>query len=637
MPQVKGEGGGADSSAMAALEAELSEILDALRAAEEALGALGEDADVEARAAAEAALESAKALADEKQAALDLLNASGDGGDDTAMATAEKELDEALVALASAKEEHEKAEATATEATEAAGGDDATDDAKTAAESATAAVEDAVANLATVQAIVDEKQAAVDALRAGTRTGTASSASGPSELAKLEAQLKEVQDEIATVRETLAALTEDAKAASEGDDEAAKTETQGAADGAAARLTELEASAESLLEAINGLRTGMDEDEDEGEDGDVDPDLLPPASPEVEEEARSPTPEPEIDPVELLRRKRELVQQLYREQTNQADYIQRNTTAQAAIAEIFRRKSKDVKDETAKTIAEQEERYTKLMSQIELLEKEFDEKSAMYTEQIGTVTARRDEVQDEVAAKQKSFYAYKRKIAKQAVSSKTGKPMKEAEWNVLEAAEKEKDERVRHERLKYIKLRNQLRMKEGELKEKEQLAEGLHFIDFEQLKIENQTYNEKIEERNEELSKLRNKITMTVQVLSHLKEKLHFVEEDNIEKKEELMQVEADLAGKRDSLSRSKRVRDQLRRDNQSLIHECGLIGKKMLLRDFENQYDELEEAKKNMTILQARYAELVQMTQGYKERLGRLKDQEPDLFRLELPPLGRD
>jgi len=29
------------------------------------------------------------------------------------------------------------------------------------------------------------------------------------------------------------------------------------------------------------------------------------------------------------------------------------------------------------------------------------------------------------------------------------------------------------------------------------LADGLHLIDFEQLKIENQTYNEKIEERNE--------------------------------------------------------------------------------------------------------------------------------------------
>jgi len=37
-------------------------------------------------------------------------------------------------------------------------------------------------------------------------------------------------------------------------------------------------------------------------------------------------------------------------------------------------------------------------------------------------------------------------------------------------------------------------------------------IDFEQLKIENQSLNEKIEERNEELLKLRKKTTTTVQV-----------------------------------------------------------------------------------------------------------------------------
>lgn len=43
-------------------------------------------------------------------------------------------------------------------------------------------------------------------------------------------------------------------------------------------------------------------------------------------------------------------------------------------------------------------------------------------------------------------------------------------------------------------------------------AEGLHLIDFEQLKIENQSLNEKIEERNEELVKLRKKTTVTVQV-----------------------------------------------------------------------------------------------------------------------------
>ena len=50
------------------------------------------------------------------------------------------------------------------------------------------------------------------------------------------------------------------------------------------------------------------------------------------------------------------------------------------------------------------------------------------------------------------------------------------------------------------------------MKAREELAEGLHLIYFEQLKIENQSLNEKIEERNEELLKLKKKITTTVQV-----------------------------------------------------------------------------------------------------------------------------
>lgn len=59
------------------------------------------------------------------------------------------------------------------------------------------------------------------------------------------------------------------------------------------------------------------------------------------------------------------------------------------------------------------------------------------------------------------------------------------------------------------------------LKAKEELAEGLHLIDFEQLKIENQSLNEKIEERNEELLKLRKKTTTTVQVTLLYQEKIN--------------------------------------------------------------------------------------------------------------------
>jgi hypothetical protein len=74
------------------------------------------------------------------------------------------------------------------------------------------------------------------------------------------------------------------------------------------------------------------------------------------------------------------------------------------------------------------------------------------------------------------------------------------------------EEEVQRVRLKNIHLANTLSKLEANIRAKEELAEGLHLIDFEQLKIENQSLNEKIEERNEELLKLRKKLTNTVQV-----------------------------------------------------------------------------------------------------------------------------
>ena len=114
---------------------------------------------------------------------------------------------------------------------------------------------------------------------------------------------------------------------------------------------------------------------------------------------------------------------------------------------------------------------------------------------------------------EQQFKELKRSVAQNAVFSRTGKKISKKvldEWEEMDAL---KDQEVHQYRLQKI------------LKKKEQLADGLHLIDFEQLKIENQTLNEKIEERNEELHKLRKKITTTVVILSHTREKLQYVQE----------------------------------------------------------------------------------------------------------------
>ena len=58
----------------------------------------------------------------------------------------------------------------------------------------------------------------------------------------------------------------------------------------------------------------------------------------------------------------------------------------------------------------------------------------------------------------------------------------------------------------------QVRKMEQQLHQKEDMGEVLHVVDFDQLKIENQQYLDKIEERNSELLRLKTTTGKAVQV-----------------------------------------------------------------------------------------------------------------------------
>merc|ERR1711988_1859692 len=203
-----------------------------------------------------------------------------------------------------------------------------------------------------------------------------------------------------------------------------------------------------------------------------------------------------------------------------------------------------------------------------------------------------------------SFREFKTQIALQAEHSRTGKGIPKKVVELFKDQEKEKDEEASRVRLRNINLRMILRKLESSLREKEQLAEGLHLIDFEQLKIENQTLNEKIEERNEELHKLRKKTTTTVQVLTHIKEKLQFVQVENQSLKRELAKLDTELTKERDALTKAKRERDQLRADNSSLRQKQGFVNSDLLVQDFEQR-------KVDMTQMHTRLVELKDRHEG--------------------------
>lgn len=148
--------------------------------------------------------------------------------------------------------------------------------------------------------------------------------------------------------------------------------------------------------------------------------------------------------------------------------------------------------------------------------------------------------------------------------------------------EEKKNADVAATRLENIKLRNRLRRNEAMIRQKEELADGLHLIDFEQLKIENQTFNEKIEERNEELSRLKKKIISIAQVLSHVKEKLFFEQNEFETLCAKLSTLDSTVASLRDQLPSLKRQRDSLRQEILGFRQVNGLLGNRSLLMDYE-------------------------------------------------------
>jgi len=217
------------------------------------------------------------------------------------------------------------------------------------------------------------------------------------------------------------------------------------------------------------------------------------------------------------------------------------------------------------TEAEREKHFVEVLQQVSECRKKLFRQQQEFDQLAHDLQTRLDDKEYKASEITMSFQEFKREIMSKAQNSRTGKPISKRLMEQYESAEQKKDSDLEKVRLRNISLRTSLRKLERQLRAREQLAEGLHMIDFEQLKIENQTLNEKIEERNEELAKLKRKKTSTVQVLTHIREKLKFVENQNEIVRSNLGDVEHLIMGQRAVLTSAKHDRDFVRDDNAEL------------------------------------------------------------------------
>jgi hypothetical protein len=156
----------------------------------------------------------------------------------------------------------------------------------------------------------------------------------------------------------------------------------------------------------------------------------------------------------------------------------------------------------------------------ESIGKEIEETRVRSEKLIDTLRSVIEETAIRLTDLKKDAYEFKRDIVVGAENFRTGKTMAEKVVRYMEEKLRQKDAMVEKLKLKNQTLKIQLGKVDAQLRQKEEMGDVLHYIDFHQLQIENKQYVAKIEERNQELLKLKMTTGSTVQVLNTLKKQL---------------------------------------------------------------------------------------------------------------------
>ncbi|XP_075246825.1 cilia- and flagella-associated protein 263-like [Convolutriloba macropyga] len=205
------------------------------------------------------------------------------------------------------------------------------------------------------------------------------------------------------------------------------------------------------------------------------------------------------------------------------------------VFEGRRRRSKSRSSSTdrlAKLSAEQkleiaQKEYDELVEE----QKQFEEEAERDIDTHNAILQESKESMEEVVKAQREF---EREIVKGAVNNRTGQILAEKIQRHFEEKLRAKDAMIDKTRLKNNTLKASVKKMKQQLKQKEEMGEILSVVDFKQLKIENQQYLNKIDDKNQELLRLKLMAGNTMQVLNKYKSKLNKMTEENRQLNEDL-------------------------------------------------------------------------------------------------------
>uniref|UniRef100_A0A7S1TXK9 Cilia- and flagella-associated protein 263 n=1 Tax=Phaeomonas parva TaxID=124430 RepID=A0A7S1TXK9_9STRA len=232
--------------------------------------------------------------------------------------------------------------------------------------------------------------------------------------------------------------------------------------------------------------------------------------------------------------------------------------------------------------------------ELEEMGKEGETEKAKSEKLIDTLRAFSEHADLRIAELKKDAYEFKRDIVVGAENARTGKTMAEKVVRYMEDRLRARDAQIEKLRLKNTTLRNQIAKAEAQLRQKEEMGDVLHYIDFHQLQIENKQYLQRIEERNAELLRLKMTTGRTFQSLNSNKKRLADVMDERERTSRELrnqndtldkLRIENDtVSGEIVSEKRSRKRMSQAQADTGAAPQILDYINQKKMFYELQEQ-----------------------------------------------------
>jgi|UniRef100_A0A7S4LA27 chromosome segregation ATPase len=264
-----------------------------------------------------------------------------------------------------------------------------------------------------------------------------------------------------------------------------------------------------------------------------------------------------------------------------------------------RRRSSSQKD----VLLEIERKVEIATAEMDRLKQEKEEEVKVMEKNQETVRACMEEAELRIQETRRDMYEFRRDIV--------GDKKLDAEKIIryLDERLKLKDTHVSKLKLKSQALKAQIAKYEHQLKQREDMGEVLHAIDFDQLKIENQQFLERIEQKNKELVKLKLTTGNTVQTMNALTEKLNKFSTEQTWLKKEIKQREEHLQKLMEDISLVQQEKEAAEKKNTQLRlqHEAVKVPK---VEDYIQQKAEMYELEKAA----ANWKRKVEIAEGQKK-----------------------